>query len=303
MRLRRAVAADVEPVAYGVTMADASESETAFICATCGIQYPPSAQPPAQCLICEDERQYIPREGQRWTTLDELRATHRNVIDELEPGLLRIVTEPSFAIGQYAYLVTTPGGNILWECLSLVDAPTVEALRQAGGVAAIAISHPHFYASCVEWSTAFDHAPIHLPAVDRDFVVRPDSAIVHFESDEIDPLPGVRVLRLGGHFHGSAVLHWPAGAGGRGVLLTGDTIALVSDPHAVTFMYSYPNRIPLPAATVRGLAQRIAQLRFDRIYASAPQSPEWTMLSGARDAVLRSAERYAQMVDGTWPRR
>lgn len=275
---------------------------TTFICATCGIQYPPSAAPPTRCIICEDERQYIPRDGQRWTTLEGLRETHRNRIVDVEPGLSRLITEPEFAIGQYAYLVQTPAGNVLWESLSLIDAATIDAVRRAGGIAAIAISHPHFYSSCVEWSQAFD-AAVHLPAVDSEYVTRPSNAIHYFDTDEKELLPGVRVVRVGGHFHGSTVLHWQAGADGRGVLLTGDSIALVSDQHAVTFMYSYPNRIPLPAATVREIAQRIEPLTFDRIYPSAPQNPEWTIDAGAKDVVLRSAERYARMVEGSWPRR
>ena len=277
--------------------------DTAFICVTCGIQYPPSAKPPAHCLICEDERQYVRRGGQAWTRLEDMRATHHNIIVEVEPGLVRLETEPAFAIGQFAYLVRTPSGNILWECLSLIDDATVAALHRLGGVAAIAISHPHFYSSCVEWSRGLNDAPIYLPSVDREFVTRPSPAIVHFETDDIEPIAGLHVIRLGGHFHGSTVLHWRSGAEGRGVLLTGDTIALVSDEHSVTFMYSYPNRIPLAAATVREIAQRIRQLSFDRIYPSAPQDPSWVMLSGAKESVLQSAERYAGMVEGTWPRR
>jgi glyoxylase-like metal-dependent hydrolase (beta-lactamase superfamily II) len=50
---------------------------------------------------------------------------------------------------------------------------------------------------------------------------------------------GITVLRLGGHFPGSAVLHWPDGAGGRGALFTGDTIFPVPAQGWVTFMYRW----------------------------------------------------------------
>ncbi len=276
---------------------------TAYICVTCGVQQPDSQDLPQHCAICEDERQYVGRDGQRWTTLEEMRGPHRNVLAELEPGLTRLVTEPDFAIGQYAFLVQTTSGNLLWECLSLIDDETVAALRALGGVDAIAISHPHFYASCVEWSEAFGDAPIYLSAADRDFVVRPNPATVLFEGDDVEPVPGLRVLRLGGHFHGSAALLWPGGAGGKGALLTGDTIALVADPRWVTFMYSYPNRIPLAAQTVRALADLVLRHDFDRIYPSAPVRPGSALMQGAKDAVRRSAERYIGMVDGTWPRK
>ncbi len=275
---------------------------TAYICVTCGVQQADRVDLPGRCAICEDERQYVGLNGQRWTKLDDMQGRFHNVLTELEPGLVRITTEPEFAIGQYAFLVHTQAGNLLWDCVSFLDDDTAAAVRALGGIDAIAISHPHFYATCVEWSQSFN-APIFLSGADRAFVMRPSPAIVSFEGDDVEPLPGLRVLRLGGHFHGASVLHWPAGADGRGVLLTGDTIALVAAPDWVTFMYSYPNRIPLPANTVRELADRVLRHDFDRIYPSAPVRPENVLLHGAKDAVRRSAARYIQMVEGTWPRK
>jgi hypothetical protein len=273
-------------------------AEHAWICITCGVQHAASAEPPRACAICNDERQYVPRQGQRWTTLDELkRDGYRNEFEELEPGLVAIRTEPSFAIGQQAYLVRTPAGNVLWDCISLLDDETVDEVHRLGGIAGIAISHPHFYDSCVEWAHAFA-APIHLPAADRTWVMRPDASIDHFDEDEIEPVEGTRLIRVGGHFHGSTVLLWEAGAEG-GALLTGDSIATVGDPNSVTIMYSYPNRIPLSADEVRDVADRALRHPFDRLYAG------WNgdvIPSSAPDAIRRSVERYAGMVEGTWPR-
>src|SRR5436309_2780172 len=138
-------------------------SDTPYICVTCGVQFGPSDGPPPNCAICEDERQYVGWDGQRWTTLEDMRGRYRNELVELEPGLHRVSTAPSFAIGQSAHLVRTPQGNVLWDCLSYLDNETVAAVHELGGIAAIAISHPHFYASCIEWSRAFDDAPIYLP--------------------------------------------------------------------------------------------------------------------------------------------
>src|ERR1017187_193939 len=276
---------------------------TAYICATCGVQHANGTEPPERCAVCEDERQYVGLGGQRWTTLEDMRGHFGNMLTKMEPGLVRIATVPEFAIGQYAFLVRTPSGNLLWDCVSYLDDETVAAVRDLGGIDAIAISHPHFYATCVEWSQRFNNAPIFLSAADRAFVMRPSPAIVSFEGDDVTPLLGLRVLRLGGHFHGATVLLWPAGAEGRGVLLTGDTIALVADPASVTFMYSYPNRIPLPASTIRELAARVLGYDFDRIYPSAPVKPDNVLASGAKDAVRHSAERYIGMVEGTWARK
>jgi hypothetical protein len=285
-------------------LASASENAmTAYICITCGVQQAEGVDVPEQCAICEDERQYVGLSGQRWTTLDEMRGRFHNVLTELEPGLVRITTEPEFAIGQYAFLIRTQAGNLLWDCVSFLDDATVAAMHALGGVDAIAISHPHFYATCVEWSQSFGNAPIFLSGADRAFVMRASPAIVSFEGDDAEPVPGLRMLRLGGHFHGASVLLWPAGADGRGVLLTGDTIALAADPDWVAFMYSYPNRIPLSAETVRELGARALRHDFDRIYPSAPVRPESYLVRGAKDAVRRSAERYIRMVEGTWPRK
>jgi hypothetical protein len=85
---------------------------THFICKTCGTQFAASDAPPERCPICEDERQYIGWEGQEWTTLEALQRDRHNVVKEEEPGLTGIGTHPSFAIGQRALLVQTPGGNL-----------------------------------------------------------------------------------------------------------------------------------------------------------------------------------------------
>ena len=229
--------------------------------------------------------------GQAWTTPAALRRSHRNVLRAEEPGLIGIGMEPSFAIGQRALLVRTPDGNVLWDCTSLLDDAVVEAVGAMGGLAAIAISHPHFYAAMVEWSHAFGRAPVYLPAADREHVMRPDP-VIQFWDGERRPLPGgLTVIRCGGHFPGSALLHWPAGAGGRGVLLTGDTIQAVPDRGAVSFMYSYPNYIPLPAAVVRRIAAAVDGLAFDRIYGG------WfdrVVPSDAKAVVAGSAARYVR---------
>ncbi len=138
----------------------------AYICTACGMQYPPSEKPPAECTICEEERQYVPPTGQSWTTLNALGARHFNAYREHEPGIIGIGTQPSFAIGQRALLIRTPHGNVLWDCISLIDAATVTLIKGLGGLKAIAISHPHFYTTCVEWSRAFG-VPVHLHAADR----------------------------------------------------------------------------------------------------------------------------------------
>ena len=239
----------------------------AFICTACGTQYPPSEAPPSACLICTDERQFVPASGQSWTTLEGLRNAHSNKFRRLATGLTTIETTPAFGIGQRAILARTPAGNVLWECLALIDDATVDLLKGLGGVAAIAISHPHYYTTMVEWSRALGGVPIHLHAADRQWVMRPDPAVQFWEGDTKPIGPGLTLVRLGGHFDGGTVLHWADWSEGRGVLLSGDILQVVPSGH-VSFMWSYPNLIPLSAAKVRRMAEILEPFAFDAVYGS-----------------------------------
>src|SRR5438128_12477487 len=200
-----------------------------FICTTCGTQYAESGQPPASCAICQDERQYVKATGQQWTTLDKLRLTNRNSTKFKEPGLIGIGIEPHFAIGQRALFLRTPKANILWDCISLLDEAVVEAIKAMGGISAIAISHPHYYSSMVEWSRAFNDPPIYLHSADRQWVMRPSKAMVFWEGDTRALGDGIFLIRCGGHFDGGTVLPCMGRPSGKGALLTGDIIQVGPD--------------------------------------------------------------------------
>jgi hypothetical protein len=264
-----------------------------FICVTCGTQFAKSVQPPACCPICEDERQYVGHEGQKWTTLESLRADHHNRCGEEGADVLGIGPEPEFAIGQRALLVRSPGGNILWDCVSLLDAPTVARIQAEGGLRAIAISHPHYYSAMIEWSAAFGGIPIYLHAADREWVMR-DSPSIHFWEGATHALwDGLTLIHCGGHFEGGTVLHWPAGEDGKGALLTGDVIQVVADARYVSFMRSYPNLIPLSSGAVRQIQDRVEPFAFEKIYGA------WwgrNVLTDGKKAIAISAERYLRSI-------
>lgn len=268
---------------------------THYICATCGTQYPDSSAPPAHCPICEDERQYIGPNGQQWTTLAELQQSRKNLVKPVEPNLTGIGSEPRFAIGQRALLLQTPAGNLLWDCITLIDDATIDAVQALGGIAAIAISHPHYYSSMVAWSEAFHGAPIYLHAADREHVMRPDPAIVFWEGETLSLLDDLTLIRCGGHFEGGTVAHWPQGAEGRGVMLTGDIIQVVQDRRYVSFMRSYPNLIPLPATAVHHIVAAVDPYPFDRIYGAWWET---IVASDAKAAVNKSAVRYVSAITG-----
>jgi glyoxylase-like metal-dependent hydrolase (beta-lactamase superfamily II) len=138
-----------------------------------------------------------------------------------------------------------------------LDQAVVEALKALGGISAIAISHPHYYSSMTEWSRAFGGVAIYLHAADRQWVTRPDKAIVFWEGETTTLAEGLTLIRCGGHFEGGTVLHWSGGAGGKGALLTGDIIQVVPDRKHVSFLYSYPNYIPLPAPAIERIVRAV----------------------------------------------
>ena len=208
-----------------------------FVCATCGVQFAASDEPPAECPVCEDARQWVPEDGQRWTTMDDLASEHRNELRDDE-GLTGIGTDPHFAIGQRALIVPSAIGNVLWECVTLLD----DAIELWNG--------------------------------------------------ETRDVGGLTLLRLGGHFRGGTVLHRPEGSG---TLLSGDIVQVIPDRRWVSFMYSYPNLIPLPAETVLRMADLLKPYAFETM-----QGAWWgtTVRGDAKAIVQRSAERYARALAG-----
>jgi hypothetical protein len=268
----------------------------AFICTGCGTQYPITEAPPAACAICTDERQYVPATGQSWTTLEALRKKHGNTFRRLAAGLTTIETTPAFGIGQRAILAHTPAGNVLWDCIALTDDATVDVLNGLGGVTAIAISHPHYYTTMLEWSRALGGVPIHLHAADRQWVMHGGPEVQLWEGDTKEIGLGLTLVRLGGHFDGGTVLHWADWGGGRGVVLSGDILQVVPSGH-VSFMWSYPNYIPLSAAKVRRMAEILEPFAFDAVYGAF--SGRGQIDANGKRVVATSVARYIARISET----
>jgi len=265
---------------------------TRFICETCGTQYAETSEPPEHCPVCEDERQYVGWHGQTWTTHDALRGRYRLRLQDDE-GMLGIGLAPAFAINQRALYLPTDAGNILWECLSLVTDEAVAALQERGGVDRIIISHPHFYAAMVEWSDALGGVPILLHEADESWVRRPSSRIEFWSGDEHRLSDAVTLIRCGGHFPGSTAIHWRHGPRTSGALFPGDALQVVFDRRHVTFMYSYPNYVPMKPSDVRRMQALLAAYEFEDVYGYA-----WgrNIIGGGRAAVDASFARYLKAV-------
>lgn len=268
-------------------------ADIAYICTTCGVQYPPSAMPPEHCPICEDERQYVNAAGQSWTTPAELAATRKVDWRELEPGLFGLGATPQIAIGQRALFIAQPGGGVLWDCIPLCTPDGVDRLKAAGGVRAMAVSHPHFFSAVADWSAALGNVPIYLHEDLKPYVMLPSPNIRYWGGETHDLGHGVTLIRCGGHFKGSTALNWRDGAGGKGVLMTGDTIMVVPDRRFMSFMRSFPNLVPLNRRAVEKIVGAVEPYPFDRVY-----SAWWDRVCDhdAKARLHRSAERYLNAI-------
>lgn len=265
---------------------------TCFICIACGTQFGERGEPPHGCPICEDDRQFVPPAGQAWTDMTALAQTHAIVWKEEAEGVHSLQILPDFGIGQRAFLIEGPDGNILWDCLSLVDDAGKARIGAMGGLSAIAISHPHFYTAMLEWSAACGNAPVHIHADDGEWVQRSAAALHPWDGEELQ-IGQARMIRCGGHFAGSSVLHCPWLEDGRGALFVGDTMQVTMDRRHVSFMRSYPNLVPLNAEAVKAISQAVRPYRFEAIYGAFPGR---TIADDGNRILERSVERYLDAI-------
>jgi len=264
-----------------------------FICMQCGAQFPDSDAPPERCPICDEERQYIRWAGQAWTTLDGMRQSYSLKIADEAENITGIGSDPAFAINQRALLLQSPAGNVMWDCLALVTDEGVAEVKRRGGATAIAISHPHYYTSMVEWSAALGGVPIYLHADDRQWVMRPGDLIRHWTGETLALNEEMTLIRCGGHFDGGTVLHWSNALEGKGALMSGDILQVVADRRHVSFMYSYPNFIPLNRRQVEAIVAAVEPYPFDSIFGAW-----WDLIvrGDGKNVVHRSAQRYIRAI-------
>jgi len=265
---------------------------TKYICKTCGTQHSDSPKAPDHCEICEDDRQYVCWEGQQWTTHEELVQTYTQRID-FEEDLVAIGIKPTFAIDQRALLLPTDAGNILWESVSLVTQEAIDAINKRGGLDRIIISHPHFYSSMGEWSDAFGGVEIVIHEADRQWVQRPHPSIHFWSGDELALSDSVTLIRAGGHFPGSTVLRWAKRPKPGSALFSGDALQVAVDRRHVSFMYSYPNMVPMRTSDVIEMRTRLQKYEFEDVFGYT-----WglNIIGDGRRAVDESFDRYLDAV-------
>lgn len=252
-------------------MASPPDTQEWLICTACGTQFPSADRKTlATCFICDDPRQFTLPTGQTFTTLRDMllpQSGHRNLFQKYQHDdrITFIHSVPKVGIGQRCALVKTDAGNILWDCITLLDDATVEHIRASGGISAIVISHPHYYSTHLLWARTFG-CKVYVAAEDSEWLAQRDETrqvlIPHGEVVTDILSSGVKALKLGGHFPGSLVLlaygrllvadtllTTPAGLGSW----TTDAVGNRREGHlgrpaglnSFAFMWSIPNMIPL----------------------------------------------------------
>ncbi|HTE26043.1 MBL fold metallo-hydrolase [Flavitalea sp.] len=237
-----------------------------IICSTCGTQYKTHKQ--EICFICSDERQYIPEQGQAWTTHQQLLQKHNVEVLKLQDNLFQFTVSPAIGIGQRALLLLSPEGNILWDCIPLLDDIVTEFIRSKGGLKAIAFSHPHFFSNMSQWADKFD-CPVYINAKDKNWIFNKGNHITLWEGEQKHLWDDICITNLGGHFPGSSILHARQSSPG-GMILSGDTVLVSADKKHISIMYSYPNRIPLPIKDANRIMSKLKTLEFDSLYSAFP---------------------------------
>ncbi|PWN48353.1 hypothetical protein IE53DRAFT_389448 [Violaceomyces palustris] len=245
-------------------------------------------------------------------------------------------------IGQTPILVTTTKGILIWDCSALFTrnlASRILQLQQSSRLPflGIFVSHPHFYNSSLTWAKALS-TKVHISSLDKEWYLRGlcqvsdglyslvDTAredfspeerldiqacsehVVAWEGDVLEVVPGVKVLRCGGHFPGSSILVWDrdltpghdttsqrAGDGNArrgGVALCSDTFMPCPDGKTFSFMWSYPNMIPLKPKDVEKIWQSVRPYPFQDVIGGWPGK---AILGSSHEKLRISACNFVEM--------
>jgi hypothetical protein len=262
------------------------------ICATCGTQFPPDKPLPQLCPICDDDRQYINVNGQQWTSLENINQQFGLKVTKRSESLYELKMVPDFAIGQRAFLILSPNGNILWDCIPMINEAVMGFIKEKGGLKAIAISHPHYYCTMTEWAKQFN-CPVYIHSSDQQWIMNKSSGIKLWDGYEFPLWDGMKIYNIGGHFPGSSVLHIPQELS-KGLLLCGDSLYIARSKKHIAVMHSYPNQIALSKREFTSVYNKSANLKFDTMLGAFEGQD---LIGNADEIFLQSMNRYKSIYE------
>ena len=256
------------------------------LCSACGTQYNVDEIQNEHCRICDDDRQYVPESGQHWLTPGEVRKDHAVQVKPVTDNLFSLAIVPSFAIGQRAFLVLSQNGNVLWDCIPLLDEATEAFINSKGGLKAIAISHPHYYSNVEEWAAKFN-CPVFIHKKDEEWAPEFDDVIL-WEGEEKTLWDEIKIINIGGHFPGSCIMRVPH-LSDAGTILCGDSLYISRNKKHVSVMHSYPNNIPVAISEIERIAETLVKYEFDKMYGAFSYQE---LLSDVSCVLYQSIQRY-----------
>ncbi|BBN04693.1 hypothetical protein MPTK1_3g06910 [Marchantia polymorpha subsp. ruderalis] len=238
------------------------------VCGHCGTMFG-VGKARGDCVICTDDRQLglLPW-GQSWGTYSQLR--------RLEAPLLlrnaeRDLVEISYTTKrQRCFLILNPLGNILWGSTTFLDDAAIVTIKKLGGIRAIAVSHPHELFGYAKWAVTFQ-CPVYIHERDKNLVVHNTEFIETWDGEELALCSQIKLIRLGGHYDGGAILHWTNNGldqDGKGVILCADMLQVGEDGQTVSSMRSYHNFIPISESDVQRIIWKLLSVEYERLYAS-----------------------------------
>jgi len=195
--------------------------------------------------------------------------------------------KPVFAIGQRALLILSDHGNILWDCIPLLNEAAIAFIKSKGGLKAIAFSHPHYYSNMNDWAETFN-CSIYIHHSDDQWIIDKGKHVTLWNGMEKSLWDGIRIINIGGHFPGSSILHVPF-LSRDGSVFCGDTLAIAPSKKHIAVMYSYPNRIPLPLQEVARIKKRLEAIAFDALYGFYSDQ---NLSENVKEILKVSMERY-----------
>lgn len=261
-----------------------------FICVICGTCFPPSTQPPQVCQLCTGKQQLVLEGGTDWTTEELIQSDFHNVMNLEEPNLWSIHIRPSFASSQRAFFFRSDHGNILWDCLSLLDEQTKQQLDDLGGIQTIVLSNPHFQTGVCKWAEQF-HAEVVVHETDVKFLVEQPRRLKTWTGEYYQIQDGFDLIRIGGSFLGSSVLIWQAGSQEKGCMFTGDTLFVTKDRSWISFLDSNQH-VVWKISDIQDLGQKLNKYTFDRIYGAWPNR---TIDTNGNEVVKQSVKRVVNL--------
>ncbi|SNX87334.1 uncharacterized protein MEPE_06044 [Melanopsichium pennsylvanicum] len=287
------------------------------VCVTCGNQYS-SREGPQECPVCYDDRQYPCPTGQAYTTQRQLvpNTSFDLVPEDSDSRILRIKLNPPVAIGQTPIVLLTKFGAVIWDCNGFNSVELMHSIcsvSPTGKVAAIFISHPHFFGTSLSWAKMLD-CNVFISKLDRNWYQRgrdtyqnhPDFVSRQRYVTEVDQdlfslphVPSVTLIRCGGHFPGSNALHWDRDSDNRtnandlkgAAVFCADTFMVMPDRKRFTFAYSFPNNIPLPPHDVERIWAQMRRFNWSATFGG------WSgrnVLSDSRSSLFRSTRYYIE---------